>query len=103
MASGYLDIIKGNEGEIQTVYSTSTTAQQRGVDSSSTLSPEEKALLVTNLARRERNVVIMTGKTDYISDGSRTYALDNGHEYLGMITGTGCVVGTTVSAMVAVH
>lgn len=43
----------------------------------------------------------MTGMTDLVSDGRRVFAIDNGHEYLGMITGTGCTLGTTISAMVA--
>ena len=102
MSGGYLDIIKGNEGEITTVYG-EAEAQQKGVDSSSTLSPEQKAAVVAALARRERNVVLMTGKTDYVSDGTRTFAVDNGHEYLGLITGSGCVLGTTISAMATVH
>jgi thiamine-phosphate diphosphorylase/hydroxyethylthiazole kinase len=29
--------------------------------------------------------------------------IDNGHEYLGMVTGTGCTLGTTVSAMAAAY
>ncbi|KAK1713776.1 hydroxyethylthiazole kinase [Colletotrichum acutatum] len=101
LAGGYLDLIKGNEGEIKTVWGEGTLEQQKGVDSSSTLAPTQKAKLVRDLARRERNVVLMTGKTDYLSDGSRTLAVDNGHELLGQITGTGCVLGTTVSAMLA--
>lgn len=79
----------------------SQTIQQRGVDSTSVLSEEEKLRVVTRLATRFKNVVVMTGKTDYVSDGRATYAVENGHEYLGMVTGTGCVLGTTISAMVA--
>jgi thiamine-phosphate diphosphorylase/hydroxyethylthiazole kinase len=108
MDSGYITVIKGNEGEITTVYrETSPTAadgehvQQRGVDSASVLSAEEKAALVTRLADRQGNIVVMTGKTDFVSDGSNTFAIDNGHEYLGNVTGTGCVLGTTISAMAA--
>jgi thiamine-phosphate diphosphorylase/hydroxyethylthiazole kinase len=100
MANGYLDVIKGNEGEIKTVFGGSTE-QQRGVDSSSTLDASQKAKLVRELAAREKNVVVMTGKTDYVSDGVRTFAIDNGHEYLGLVTGTGCTLGTTISAAVA--
>ncbi|OHF00133.1 hydroxyethylthiazole kinase [Colletotrichum orchidophilum] len=103
LAGGYLDLIKGNEGEIATVYGGGEVQeQQKGVDSSSTLGPAQKAALVRDLARRERNVVLMTGKTDYVSDGTRTFSVDNGHELLGQVTGTGCVLGTTVSAMLAV-
>lgn len=105
LSAGYIDVIKGNESEIKTVFNTGSgsgdTESQRGVDSSSTLSDAEKARLVHALAAREQAVVVMTGKTDIVSDGSRVFAVRNGHEYLGMITGTGCTLGTTVSAMVA--
>ncbi|KAK1598734.1 hydroxyethylthiazole kinase [Colletotrichum navitas] len=102
LAGGYLDLIKGNEGEIATVHGQAAPEQQqKGVDSSSTLSHAQKARLVRDLARRERNVVLMTGATDYVSDGGRTFAVENGHELLGQITGTGCVLGTTVSAALA--
>lgn len=98
-------MIKGNESEIKTVFATGAsssgeTESQRGVDSSSTLSDAEKAKLVRALAAREQAIVLMTGKTDVVSDGARVFAVRNGHEYLGMITGTGCTLGTTVSAMV---
>ncbi|KAK1765769.1 hypothetical protein QBC33DRAFT_543912 [Phialemonium atrogriseum] len=101
MANGYLDVIKGNEGEIKTVFG-QNNVQQRGVDSSCTLDTSQKAELVRKLATREKNIVIMTGKTDIVSDGERVFRIDNGHEYLGMVTGTGCVLGTTVSAMMAI-
>jgi thiamine-phosphate diphosphorylase/hydroxyethylthiazole kinase len=101
MAAGYFDVIKGNEGEISTV--SGSLVQQRGVDSGlSTFSFIEKAWLVRNLAYRERNVVVMTGATDFISDGIRTFTIKNGHELLGRITGSGCVLGTTISIMLAV-
>lgn len=53
------------------------------------------------LAAREKNVVVMTGKTDYVSDGTDTFAISNGHEYLGLVTGTGCTLGTAISAAIA--
>jgi thiamine-phosphate diphosphorylase / hydroxyethylthiazole kinase len=103
MAGGYFDLIKGNEGEIKTVFG-EAGAQQRGVDSgASTLDAPGKAKLVRDLAARERNVVVMTGAVDYVSDGQRTFAISNGHEYLGRITGSGCVLGTTLSATLAVN
>ncbi|KUI59821.1 putative thiamine biosynthetic bifunctional enzyme [Cytospora mali] len=101
LSTGHIDVIKGNESEIKTVFGSGDAEGQRGVDSSSTLTLPEKVQLVRDLAAREEAVVVMTGKTDIVSDGSRTVAVDNGHEYLGMITGTGCTLGTTISAMVA--
>ena len=31
----------------------------------------------------------IVGIADYVSDGDRTFAIANGHEYLGKITGVG--------------
>jgi thiamine-phosphate diphosphorylase/hydroxyethylthiazole kinase len=101
MDRGYFDVIKGNEGEICTV--SGTFIQQKGVDTGpSSSTPVEKATIVRNLAARERNVVVMTGSTDYVSDGERTFTISNGHQLLGQITGSGCVLGTVISLMLAV-
>lgn len=104
MSQGYFDVIKGNESEIQTVLGERDIVQ-RGVDSGadSSLTPHDKAVIAQTLARRERCVALMTGVIDYISDGFRTIAVKNGHEYLGAITGSGCTLGTTVAAFLAVE
>ncbi|OJD36136.1 hydroxyethylthiazole kinase [Diplodia corticola] len=111
LAAGYFDVIKGNENEITTVYHTSTNShpheqqqqQQRGVDSnpSSTTPLEDKARLVQRLARREKNLVLMTGAVDVLSDGGTTFLVRNGHSYLGAITGSGCTLGTAIAAFLA--
>lgn len=98
LSKGYFDVIKGNEGEIKAVFG--SMEQQKGVDSGpSTLGDIEKAKLVRDLAKRERNVVVMTGAKDFLSDGARTFVISNGHELLGQVTGSGCVLGTTISLM----
>ncbi|KAF1964169.1 TMP-TENI-domain-containing protein [Bimuria novae-zelandiae CBS 107.79] len=107
LASGYFTLIKGNEREILavaqasgfTVVAKKEAGQQRGVDSGDAIyTLEQRAYIVSRVASRERNVVLMTGATDVISDGQRTYAISNGHSYLGMVTGSGCTLGTTISA-----
>ncbi|KAJ5137769.1 hypothetical protein N7526_004002 [Penicillium atrosanguineum] len=103
MAGGYFDLIKGNEGEIRQVWG-SNAEQQRGVDSGpSTLNGQQKARLARDLARRERNVVLMTGAVDYLSDGERVIAVENGHHYLGQVTGTGCAIGTISGCFLTAH
>ncbi|OAA38119.1 Hydroxyethylthiazole kinase [Metarhizium rileyi] len=103
LSSGTFTVIKGNQAEIQTVHGASVT--QRGVDSSSSssLTVPQRALLVRSVARQRQCVVLLTGPTDLVSDGRRTVRIDNGHEYLGMVTGTGCTLGTTLSAMAAAY
>lgn len=43
-------------------------------------------------------IVLLSGPTDYLSDGSTVIRLSNGHELLGQITGAGCVLGTAIAA-----
>lgn len=101
MAGGYFDLIKGNEGEIRTVGG-AEGVKQHGVDSgASQLTLEEKIKLVKDTATRERNIILMTGRIDVISDGTRTFTISNGHEYLGEITGSGCTLGTVIASVMA--
>ncbi|KAL6247581.1 thiamine biosynthetic bifunctional enzyme [Rhinocladiella similis] len=103
LTAGFFSVIKGNEGEIGAVAGTSNV-QQRGVDSGpSTSTPADKARLVKALAQREHCIVLMTGKTDYLSDGTRTVAVSNGSHYLGKITGSGCALGAVVASYLAVY
>ncbi|KAL2859615.1 Hydroxyethylthiazole kinase family-domain-containing protein [Aspergillus pseudodeflectus] len=103
MAGGYFDLIKGNEGEIRQVAG-SSSVQQRGVDSGpSALDAKAKARLARDLARRERNIVLLTGAVDYLSDGNRVVAVENGHKFLGQVTGTGCALGTVSGCFLATH
>ena len=45
--------------------------------------------------------VVLTGPTDYISDGTTVVSLHNGHELMGRITGSGCIVGSAVATYCA--
>ena len=39
----------------------------------------------------------MTGVVDWVSDGKHVVRMKNGHPLLGEITGSGCMVGTSVA------
>ena len=103
LKGGFFTVIKGNEGEISAVAG-SSEVQQRGVDSGpSTSSAVEKIRLVRELAERQRCIVLMTGSTDYLSDGRRTIGISNGSQFLGRITGSGCALGSVIASYVALH
>ena len=46
--------------------------------------------------------MVLTGPTDYISDGVSVVALNNGNDLLGQITGSGCILGSCIAAYCAV-
>ncbi|KAK6843618.1 hydroxyethylthiazole kinase protein [Apiospora arundinis] len=106
LGAGYIDVIKGNQSEIVSCTPDGAKLQQRGVDSGPTGTDFDVAKLsgvVRDLATLRKNIVVMTGTTDYVTNGKTVYAIGNGHEYLGMVTGTGCCLGTTISAMIAAY
>ncbi|KAF9647326.1 HK-domain-containing protein [Thelephora ganbajun] len=88
-------VIKGNAGEIGAL-SNSSEVQSKGVDSTGS-GFTDPASTVRSLALRERCVVGMTGAVDWVSDGKHVVRLGNGHPLLGEITGSGCMVGTSVA------
>ena len=45
--------------------------------------------------------MVLTGPTDYISDGVSVIALENGSELLGRITGSGCILGSCIASFCA--
>ena len=45
----------------------------------------------------------ITGKRDVLSDGSAVSGVDNGHEMMTLVTGTGCMATTAVAAFCAVE
>ncbi|KAI0930341.1 hypothetical protein AcW1_009060 [Taiwanofungus camphoratus] len=92
-------VIKGNAGELATL-ANSLEVQSRGVDSVGK-GFADPATFVRDLARKERCIVVLTGVTDWVSDGSTVVRLSNGHPLLGEITGSGCMVGTCVAIFCA--
>ncbi|KPI35063.1 putative thiamine biosynthetic bifunctional enzyme [Cyphellophora attinorum] len=103
LRAGFFSVIKGNEGEIGAVAGT-TDVQQRGVDSGPSFSTAaQKIAMVRSLAETQRCVVLMTGATDYLSDGDRTLSISNGSHWLGRITGSGCALGSVIASYVALH
>jgi thiamine-phosphate diphosphorylase/hydroxyethylthiazole kinase len=87
-------VIKGNAGEIGALADLNEVKAQ-GVDSLGSFANASN--VVRSLARKHRCIVLLSGPTDYISNGSTVIRLSNGHELLGQITGAGCVLGTTIA------
>ncbi len=92
-------VIRGNASEILAV--AGEAGATRGVDS--TQSSEASLEAARRLASSLGTVVAVTGKTDYITDGSRMVAVDNGHPLMSRVTGMGCTASALVGAFLAVE
>ncbi|MBD6955203.1 MAG: hydroxyethylthiazole kinase [Thermoplasmata archaeon] len=94
--SSKIKILKGNGGEISSLAGRKGTT--KGVESA--VSPE--AEIATTVAEKYGVNVVMTGKVDYVSDGRRNAAVENGTPMLGKITGSGCMLGSVISSFMAI-
>ncbi|KAJ6593867.1 TMP-TENI-domain-containing protein [Mycena capillaripes] len=91
-------VIKGNAGELAALAGSSEAAS-KGVDSMGSF--KDPAAFTRQLARKERCIIVLTGETDYISDGKRVLILKNGDPLLGKITGSGCMLGSCIASYCA--
>ena len=93
-------LLKGNAAELASIAGKADEVKSRGVDSGSG-QLKDPIELVRTLAQRERCLVLLSGKKDYLTDGKTVITSDNGHPLLGAITGSGCALGVTVAAGLA--
>jgi hydroxyethylthiazole kinase len=91
-------VVRGNAAEIATL--AGQEAEIRGVEAVGGASGPE---LARETARALGCVAAVTGAVDHVSDGERSYALANGHELLGTVTGTGCMATAITGCFLAVR
>ncbi|MDI6830270.1 MAG: hydroxyethylthiazole kinase [Actinomycetota bacterium] len=89
--------VRGNAAEIARL--AGEAAEIRGVDSLSFTG--DATAVASVLASSLGCVVAVTGAVDVVSDGSRLARVSNGHELLGMVTGTGCMATTAIAVLLA--
>jgi len=97
LAELQISVIKGNGGEIGTLAGTGGTV--RGVDSQGISG--DPMDVCKRLAVGTGATVVMSGPTDIVTDGKRTVLVDNGHELMGRVSGTGCMASSLVGSFAA--
>ncbi len=93
-----VNILRGNGGEISVL--AGFGGEVKGVEA--VASGGERGEIARLAARQFNTVVALTGPRDYISDGERLLAVDNGHPLLSAVTGTGCMATAVIGAFAAV-
>jgi hydroxyethylthiazole kinase len=90
-------VVRGNAGEIATLVG--VEAEVRGVESIG--GGGDPAELARTAARTLGAVAAVTGAVDHVSDGERVFRVSNGHELLGMVSGTGCMATAVTGSFLA--
>lgn len=91
-------VLKGNAGEIGVLAGEEATV--RGVDSAGLIG--DPVRVTSAFADECGCTVVMTGPEDVISDGKRTFIVENGHPWMENLSGTGCMAASLVGAFSAV-
>jgi hydroxyethylthiazole kinase len=91
-------VVRGNAAEIATL--AGREAEIRGVESVGVVAGPE---LAGAAAKALGCVASVTGPVDHVSNGEREYAVANGHELLGSVTGTGCMATAITGCFLAVR
>jgi hydroxyethylthiazole kinase len=90
-----ISTVCGNAGEVATFAGLS--AEVRGVESLSGDAKEAAEKAAGSLGV----TVAATSETDYVSDGERTLAVENGHPLMGRVVGLGCASTAVVGCFAA--
>jgi hydroxyethylthiazole kinase len=90
-------VLRGNPGEVGTLVG--ADAEVRGVESISV--GGEPADLAREAARTLGLVASVTGAVDHVSDGETVLAVQNGHELLATVSGTGCMSSAITGCFLA--
>ena len=93
------DIIRGNASEIMALLN--ADIKSKGVDSSCSSSDAVESAV--KLAERTGAVVVISGETDYITDGQRIETITNGSRMMPYVTAMGCTASSMVGAFAAVN
>jgi hydroxyethylthiazole kinase len=86
------DVVKGNASEILSL----AGEDGRGRCADATLPPERSLEAAAHLAKRAGPVVVITGATDYVTDGEDCLRVEGGHPLMSRVTGTGCALGAAI-------
>jgi hydroxyethylthiazole kinase len=93
-----IQVVRGNASEVLSL--AKKGARTKGVDSVHSVEEAEEAAIA--LAGELKTTLAITGKVDLITDGERICKVHNGHEMMGMVTGTGCTATVMIGAFLAV-
>jgi hydroxyethylthiazole kinase len=91
-------IIRGNASEIMALVDASV--KSKGVDSSA--SSDDALESAKKLAAATSSVVVISGETDYITDGQSVHTVSGGNPIMTSVTGMGCTSTALVGAFAAV-
>ena len=102
-----ISLLRGNQSEVKAVYDALSSNNKddnsplgKGVDGAQVA---DSAIIAYRLARLINCPVVATGEEDYVSDGTRVFAVPHGHSIMTAVTGTGCLLGAVLASFWGIY
>jgi hydroxyethylthiazole kinase len=94
-----IDVIKGNRSEIARI--AGENVHTRGVDAAEV--DRDMIYLAKKLSAERECSTVITGKEDVVTNGIKTYLVNNGHPMMADVVGTGCMAASVIGMFCAVE
>lgn len=99
----HFDVIRGNISEIKTLCQENDNSYGVDADEDDVVTRnnlEEVVKMAKDMAKKAKAVIVITGKTDLVTDGTRLYCIKNGVSEMSKITGTGCMLDGVIAGFI---
>lgn len=99
----HFSVIRGNISEIKTLYEGSESSYGVDAKKDDALTQDnldEVIKMAKDMAHKTNAVIVITGKTDIVTDGETVYFLKNGVADMSRITGTGCMLDGVIAGFI---
>ena len=93
--------IRGNASEISALVHGMSSS--RGVDAGDSLLSDSVTEYAAELSLKTGAVVVVTGDSDIVTDGAKTYRVMNGHPMMRTVTGAGCQLSALLGAYISAN
>ncbi|MFH1544944.1 MAG: hydroxyethylthiazole kinase [archaeon] len=93
-----IDIVKGNKSEIAVL--AGVNAVTKGVEAGEV--KEDLIEIGKKIFNERKSIAVITGKEDLVI-GRRVFSVNNGHELMGRVVGTGCMAASIIASFAAVE
>ncbi len=91
-------VVRGNASEVLSL--AHEGSHTKGVDAIHSVEEATDAALA--LSKELGTILAITGPVDLITDGNRVCRVSNGHELMGVVTGTGCTATAVMGAFLGI-
>ncbi len=99
-------VIRGNISEIKFLATGNGNTQGVDVCDADKVTEENIDCVISfakSFAKKTEAVIVITGAIDIVADENKAYVIKNGHQMMGRVTGTGCMLSAVIGSYIGAN